>query len=124
MICNPREEQCCTREFLTCTKRIGHNHEDRKKIKKPMLQGIPSLNTLRLLRLLSLAPLVRCAAAVGNLRRGPRLPQAVHARMVASVAVVDAGVRCRRQPGWWRRREARGRRQLVGAAPVRRLAAV
>merc|ERR550525_2330119 len=86
---------------------------------------LPSgLHRLRLLRLLSLAPLVRCAAAVRNLRRGPRLPQAVHAKMVARVAIVDARVRCGRQPRWWCWREARGRRQLVGAAPVRRLAAV
>eukprot|EP00959_Pyramimonas_sp_CCMP1952_P245468 5130442-Pyramimonas_sp.AAC.1 len=81
-------------------------------------RGTPSL--LALLRLLAPAALVEVGAAVLDLLRGPRQHQAVHAVVVAGVAVVDVGVRGGRLA---RGRQARGGRQLRGAPPVGRLAA-
>merc|ERR1719221_226811 len=76
---------------------------------------------LVLLWLLALAPLVEVLAAVADLLGGPRQLQAVHAVVVPGVAVVHVGVRGR---GLARRRQSRGGRQLRGAAPLGRLAAV
>merc|ERR1719221_906464 len=76
---------------------------------------------LALLWLLALAPLVEVLAAVADLLGGPRQLQAVHAVVVPGVAVVHVCVWGR---GLARRRQPRGGRQLRGAAPLRRLAAV
>merc|ERR1712238_528038 len=71
--------------------------------------------------LLTLAAFVFLLAAVVDLLRGPRQLQAVHAVVVARVAVVLAVVRLGGCIGRW---EARGRGQLRGAALVGGLAAI
>merc|ERR1719226_264466 len=71
--------------------------------------------------LLALTPLVEVRTAIVDLLGGPRQLQAVHAVVVPGVAVVHVAVRGRRLA---RRRQPRGGRQLRGAAPLCRLAAV
>merc|ERR1712151_353344 len=77
--------------------------EDRERAEGLSSRFLSVALTAFLLWLLSFAALVEVLAAVGNLLRTPAFHQAMHAVMVARVAVVHVGVGRRRQA---RRRQA------------------